>query len=133
RYSVQFCVAESLLTNTFNKHSLSQTNLTDERFLSLARKVTYAVDPLAIDRSRWSGEVVVVLKNGVQLRHRVSDLIGTPHNPMNENQLVEKFLHNADGVLPRHVSQQFIEQIAQLEKAADINTIFESLCQGWKK
>lgn len=133
RYSVQFCVAESLLTNTFNKHSLSQSNLADEQFLSLARKVTYAVDPLATDRSRWSGEVVVILKNGETLRHRVSDLIGTPHNPMSENQLIQKFLHNADGVLPMHISQQFIEQIVQLEQVANINTIFEPLLQGWKK
>ena len=52
---------------------------------------------------------------------------------MSENQLIQKFLHNADGVLPMHVSQQFIEQIVQLEQVANINTIFEPLFQGWKK
>lgn len=133
RYSVQFCVAESLLANAFDKRSLSQSNLTDERFLSLAQKVTYAVDPLATDRSRWSGEVVVTFKSGLTRRHRVDDLIGTPRHPMSETQLIDKFIHNADGVLPMHVSQQFIEQVIHLEKITDINTIFAPLCQGWKK
>jgi 2-methylcitrate dehydratase PrpD len=112
---------------------LSQSNLIDERFLSLARKVTYAVDPLATDRSRWSGEVVLLFKNGVTVRHRVSDLLGTPNHPMSESQLIEKFIHNAEGVLPELVSQHFIEQVVHLEKVTDINTVFEPLCQGWKK
>lgn len=133
RYSVQFCIAESIFFGKFDKNALAESHLRDPAILALAERVGYAVDPAATDRHRWSGEVIVALRDGRKLAHRVDDLRGTPRNPMGESELIDKFLHNASGVIPDHVAHAFIEDIAALEDVADIRPVFAPLYGGWRK
>lgn len=127
RYSLPFCVVECLLRKSFTKYSLAAADLRDERYLSLVRKVGYRFDPDAPDRTQWSGDVTIEYDDGTRLHHRIDHMRGTAQNPMSEQDLIDKFLHNAEGVLSRSAAEQAIERILRLETAEDIRPIFSPL------
>jgi 2-methylcitrate dehydratase PrpD len=127
RYSLPFCIAECILRGRFDKHSLGPADLQDPRYVALTRKFRYTTDRSAGDRTRWSGDVTIVLESGERLNHRVDDMRGTPRNPFSMQELVDKFLHNATGVLRPEDAEQAVERILQLETAEDLDLVFQPL------
>jgi len=130
RYSMQFCVASSLINQGFDKNSLSTTSLSNGEILALTNKVVYSVDSALANRNRWSGEVIITYKNGAKLKHRVDDLLGTPQNPMSEEDLINKFLHNSAGVISTDAAYQFIEKVKCLELMSDARGFFDLFKKG---
>jgi 2-methylcitrate dehydratase PrpD len=127
RYSLSFCIAECVLTKKFTKYSLAEKNLTNNEYLSMARRVTYKLDATATDRGKWSGDVGIVLRDGSRISHRVEHMRGTPRNPMSESDLIEKFRHNAEGVLSRNRADQVIDLLLNLERVGNIRQVFDLL------
>ena len=127
RYSLAFCVAECLLNGRFDKYSLAPERLADPRYTALTRRTGYSVDPTATDRTQWSGEVVVTMHDGTILRHRIEHMHGTPQNPITQDELIAKFLHNAQGVLEDNAAHAAIDRILDLDRASDIREIFAPL------
>ena len=103
------------------------SDLTSDAHLALARKVSYRIDPSAIDRTRWSGEVAITFRDGRTISHRVQNMRGTAQNPMTENDLVEKFMHNADGVLTASNAKQVSELLLNLEQVEDVRHVLSAL------
>ncbi|MCO5064287.1 MAG: MmgE/PrpD family protein [Rhizobiaceae bacterium] len=127
RYSLPFCIAACLQNGTFNKYSLSDADLADDSHRKLAAKVTYQVDRQAVDRTKWGGGVTIVYRSGERFGRVVEHLRGTPQNPMQECELVAKFMHNAEGVLNRGDSERAVNAIMQLERVEDIDPVFDLL------
>lgn len=130
RYSMQFCVATSLIDKRFDKNSLSSISLSNASLLELTNKVVYSVDATAVDRNRWSGEVIVKLKDGKIIKHRVNDLLGTPQNPMSKEDLINKFIKNASGIIEIDRAYEFIENISNLEHMTNVREIFNPFKKG---
>ena len=130
RYSMQFCVATSLIDKHFDKNSLSLISLSNKSILELTNKVVYSVDSAAVDRNRWSGEVIITLKDGKIIKHRVDDLLGTPQNPMSKEDLINKFIKNASGVIEIDRAYEFIENISNLELMTNVREIFNPFKKG---
>ena len=127
RYSLAFCVAECLLNGRFDKYSLAPERLADPRYTALTRRTGYSVDPTATDRTQWSGEVLVTMRDGTILRHRIEHMHGTPQNPITQDELIAKFLHNAQGVLDDAAAHAAIDRILDLDRASDIREVFAPL------
>ena len=127
RYSLPFCIAESLIRGSFTRHSLAQSDLEDPRYVALAGAVGYECDPQASDRTRWCAEIVVTLRSGMALRKRIPDLRGTPRNPMTRDELVAKFLHNAQGVLPDRAAREAIDRLLRIDQSEDAAAALEPL------
>jgi 2-methylcitrate dehydratase PrpD len=127
RYSLPFCIAECILRGRFDKHSLGSADLQDPRYVALTRKFRYRPDPAAGDRTRWSGDVTIVLDSGERLNHRVPDMRGTPRNPFSMQELVDKFLHNATGVLRPVDAEQAVDRVLKLETVEDLEPVFQPL------
>jgi 2-methylcitrate dehydratase PrpD len=127
RYSLPFCIAECILRGRFDKHSLGSVDLSNPRYVALTRKFRYRTDPAAVDRTRWSGDVTIVLDSGERFNHRVDDMRGTPRNPFSLQELVDKFLHNAAGVLRPTDAEQAVDRILKLETAEDLEPVFQPL------
>ena len=106
---------------------LGSADLQDPRYVALTRKFRYRPDPAAGDRTRWSGDVTIVLDSGERLNHRVPDMRGTPRNPFSMQELVDKFLHNATGVLRPVDAEQAVDRILKLETAEDLEPVFQPL------
>jgi 2-methylcitrate dehydratase PrpD len=127
RYSLPFCIAECILRQRFTKHSLGAEDLQDERYRALTRKFRYRPDPQAADRTRWSGDVTLVMVGGERLHHRIDDMRGTPRNPMSEQDLVAKFMQNAEGVVPPDVAEAAVANILRLDTTEAIGPVFQPL------
>lgn len=127
RYSLPFCLAECVVRGRFDKNSLTPDDLRDPLYLALTRAFRYREDPTARDRTRWSGDVTITMKNGERFHHRVEDMLGTPRNPMTEDYIVRKFRHNADGVIPSDVAESVMASILKLESQDDIEAAFGKL------
>lgn len=127
RYSLPFCLAECVVRRKFDKNSLSEEDLKDPLYLALTRAFRYREDPEARDRLRWSGDVTITTDTGERFHHRVPDMRGTPRNPMTRDDIVEKFLHNVDGVLSASAAESAIAAILDLESCQDIDAVFRPL------
>ncbi len=71
--------------------------------------------------------VEVVTVDGRRLRHRTRAVLGTPDNPMSEEQVEEKALELTGPVLGGNRSRQLIEAIREIEACSDVN----ELCPLW--
>ena len=120
-------MAECLLNGRFDKYSLAPERLADPRYTALTRRTGYSVDPTATDRTQWSGEVLVTMRDGTILRHRIEHMHGTPQNPITQDELIAKFLHNAQGVLDDAAAHAAIDRILDLDRASDIREVFAPL------
>ena len=63
--------------------------------MALADKVGYRVDPDSGFPKHYSGEVIVRLKDGCEVRHRESINRGSADRPLSNAEVVDKFLQNA--------------------------------------
>ncbi|OWT56228.1 MmgE/PrpD family protein [Candidimonas nitroreducens] len=129
RYSLPFCIAECLLSRSFTKHSLSPSQLVDHAHTVLSGKVGYEVNLADADRAKWSGEVRVTLHDGSVLKHRINHMRGTPENPMTEEDLMAKFMGNAQHIIAPQIAEDFVDRVMRLENQENVRTTLSSICR----
>ena len=127
RYSLPHCIAEALSTGGLDKHSFDPAALADGRFAGLAAKVFGVTAETNEPRTQWSGEVHVTSRDGSKRRHRIDHLRGTPHNPMNVADMIEKFRRNAEGVLTPAGIDHAVNALLGLEKCDNVAALLEML------
>ena len=127
RYSLPHCVAEALSTGSLDKHSFDPSAIANQRFAGLASKVSGVISKFNEPRTQWSGEVHVTLRDGTIKSHRIEHLRGTPHNPMDETDIIDKFRRNALGVLSPADINRSVDALLAIDRSNDINTMLEML------
>ena len=95
RFSVPYAIAATLRAGKFGLAELEASALEDEATLALAAKVDYQVDPDSGFPKHYSGEIVVRLKDGRELRHREAINRGSADRPLTNAEVEAKFLQNA--------------------------------------
>lgn len=95
QFSIPFAVASGLVHGRFGLSELEPEILNDPETLSIARKVDYEVDPNSAFPKYYSGEVIVKLKDGRELRHREHMNRGASDRPLSTAEIVAKFRENA--------------------------------------
>ena len=93
QFSIYFAIACALLRQRFTLADLECH--ADADLLSLADKVSYSLDPNAGHPYHSTAEVIVTLKNGQVLRHREEDARGSTDKPLTEDDIVDKYMANA--------------------------------------
>jgi 2-methylcitrate dehydratase PrpD len=120
QYSIPFCVALAHVRDPRDPRSFDQTALCDATIKSLAQRVQISVaekqaTPLA-------ATVTVTLKDGRVLARTVTQFKGTPQQPLEPNELRQKFL-----LLTRHcpaaAMEEMFERLQQLENEPDLDWI----------
>lgn len=127
RVSLQHSVAEALVRGVLDKHAYAEESLRDPRINALADKVKYAIDPRAADRTILTGEIVIRLRDGRELHHRVPHMRGTRANPMVREDFVAKFTRNAADVVPPRLSARILKGILDLEHVENATPLLRSL------
>ena len=94
QFSVPYTVATALLKGGFGLADLEESALHDEQVLALANKVEYAVDPDSPFPRYYSGEVIVTLNDGRELRHREQMNRGAAERPIVNVDVERKFIEN---------------------------------------
>jgi 2-methylcitrate dehydratase PrpD len=90
QYSVPFCVALALYRDPRDPQSFTDAAVRDPDIRALAAKVTITVDPDA--HGALASTVTVALKDGRTFTRRVEHFKGTPANPLDAEEMREKFM-----------------------------------------
>jgi 2-methylcitrate dehydratase PrpD len=94
QFSIPYTVATALAKGRFGLAELDDAALRDEQVLALAAKVEYEVDPDSPFPTYYSGEVVVTLTDGRELRHREHINRGAADRPIVNADVERKFIDN---------------------------------------
>ncbi|MDB5643343.1 MAG: hypothetical protein JWN07_2660, partial [Hyphomicrobiales bacterium] len=127
RISIYHTIAEALVHGKMDKYAYSEEAIRDPRINALADVVNALPDPEATDYLRSQGRVVIHLKDGRTVDHRIDDFRGTVRNPMTLEDYLGKFRSNVGDILPAANVERAIEAFLNLEQVDDIAPILKLL------
>jgi 2-methylcitrate dehydratase PrpD len=123
RVSLQFTLAEALISGRIDRGSYSPSALADPSIRSIARLVRYEVDPAYPGPEQFKGAVRVTLKDGRVLEAVEEHNRGSFANPMSEADVLNKFEDNASDLLDCSQRNRLVESVlnlGDLEDAAEV-------------
>jgi 2-methylcitrate dehydratase PrpD len=100
RISMQHTIAEGMMTGRLDATSYTPERLSDRSINALADKVIYSIRDDWTDRSRFPGEICIVLHGGREVRCEIPTNLGSSTRPLGYPKLLEKFRRNVGLVLP---------------------------------
>ena len=120
QYSIPFCVALAHVRDPRDPRAFDETALRDLRIRSLCERVAITIDD---DRpTPLAATVTVTLKDGRVLRRSVTGFKGTPEQPLDRDELREKFF-----LLTRHCTAddmgKMFDRLQNLECETDLDWI----------
>lgn len=126
-HSMPYCVAAALYDGHLSMESFNDLRRNDPELRALVRRVTVHRDP---DLTRHYPEatpsrVRVTLRDGRTLAHEVKYPRGHAGNPMNDEEVRDKFVRMSSLRLPVPVRARLQEAIYDLEKIENLTTLFE--------
>ncbi len=124
QFSLPYTVACALVRGKFGLNEIEAPSYTDAELLKLAHKVSYEIDPNPGFPKSRSGEVIVKMKDGRELRCRDNIL---PDEPASADAIVEKFMHNTDGILPRARAERVRDAVLGIERVLDGDAFVRTL------
>jgi 2-methylcitrate dehydratase PrpD len=114
QYSLPFCVALAHHRDPRDPRSFNKKSFNDPAIRALAARVTISVSDEAKHGHTLASTVTITLKDGRALTRRVAGFKGTPEEPLDREQMREKFL-----LLTRHCGRaamaRLFERLANLE------------------
>ena len=116
QFSLPYSVACALMRGKFGLNEIEAPSYTDSELLKLAHKVSYEIDPHPGFPKSRSGEVIVKMKDGRELRWRDNIL---PDEPASADAIVEKFMQNTDGLLSRARADEIRDAVLGLEREVE--------------
>ena len=101
QFSIYHAVAGSLVRGKFGLAEMEPDVYNDPAILALGDKVTYEIDPKSEYPKYFSGEVVITLNDGRELRHREHINRGAADRPIVRDDIVIKYRDNAQMAISR--------------------------------
>ncbi|HTD92141.1 MAG TPA: MmgE/PrpD family protein, partial [Burkholderiales bacterium] len=101
QFSIYHAVAASLLRRKFGLAEMEPEVYNDPAILALSDRVTYEADPQSEYPKYFSGEVVITMNDGRELRHREHINRGAADRPIVRDDIVIKYLDNAQMAISR--------------------------------
>jgi 2-methylcitrate dehydratase PrpD len=127
QFSLPYAVACALQRGRFGLNEIEAPSYTDASLLALAHKVMYEIDPNPGFPKTRSGEVIVKMKDGRELRCRDEIL---PDEPASAEAIVRKFTQNTDGILSPAHAAQIRDTVLGLDTLADSAAFVRTLGQA---
>lgn len=124
QFSLQFGIACGLLRGSFGLGELEPEARADPALVGLARKVSFEVDPYSGFPKTRTGEVIVRLRNGRELRVRNAIL---PEEPASDAEIVAKFMDNACQAVSASRARELCALVLELEQQDDASTVMHAL------
>ena len=95
KFSTHFLVAASLIRGRLTLDELEPDVLRDPDILALADKLGYENDPDSPFPNAYSGELIITMNDGRELRHREHINRGAADRPLSNEEIIAKFDDNA--------------------------------------
>ena len=127
QFSVHYTIATALLRGRFTLTELEEEALNDPRTLALTQKVGYEVDPDSAFPRYYSGEVVLRLKDGRELRQREAQNRGSDARPLSAGEIVAKFIGNAERRMSAARAQRVVDAVLCLDSADSLDAVLDAV------
>jgi 2-methylcitrate dehydratase PrpD len=95
KFSMPFCMAVGFFDQAAGLEQFTDEKTKDPRILSLARRISYVIDPDNEYPVNYSGHIGVTLRDGRQIELRQPHMRGGKREPLSRDELVRKFHRNA--------------------------------------
>lgn len=115
QFSIPYVVATGLLKGKFTLAELEDDAVSDPLVLALASKIDYEIDPDSTFPRHHSGEVIVEFADGRRLAHREAVNRGCADRPLSDDDVVEKYLSNVNGILSPARADQVLNAVLALD------------------
>ena len=131
-FSLPFCVALALVDGQVTLANLEREAWTDATIVDLIAKVTMRIHPPKNPALNYDPDdpdwLEIEMQDGTRYRSEVAFPLGTPQNRMTSEQILNKFLSNAEfGVDYIRLQHPAISALKQWECAPDINAVIALL------
>jgi 2-methylcitrate dehydratase PrpD len=125
QFSGSFGVALRLVKGGNSFREYSEENLKDPKVLALARKTRFilAGEVGKPPQSDNPARVLIKMKNGSTYEETVTSGRGSVLNPMEREEVYQKFREFAHAVLPGHDVEAVIQKVAGLEYLDDVHEL----------
>jgi 2-methylcitrate dehydratase PrpD len=134
KFSLQYTVAASLVHRQLTLAELDPSVRADALVLDLAGRVDYCSDPASDYPAAYSGEVVVHMTDGRELRRRVQVNRGSQRRPVDEAAIVEKFRANLRfAAVTEPIGERILDAVMTLEACPDVSVLAEMLALGGRR
>lgn len=127
QFSVYFAAACAAVRRRFTLADIDPAGLKDPDVLALAAKVDYAVDPRSNFPRHYSGEVVICTHDGRELSRREDVNRGSAERPLTIVAIEDKFIENAQRVMPRAQAEELRDAILGIESITSVKTVTRRL------
>ncbi len=117
-HSMGYCVACALIDGDVTRESFTDEKIRDEKYLSLLDKTKiYEEDELNADYPKGiPNHLKIELADGAKLDRRVDFPRGHAGNPMTDDEVVDKFMRNAAGVVSDATASNIIDLSWRLDE-----------------
>jgi 2-methylcitrate dehydratase PrpD len=123
--SIKYCLARALLDGTLTLAQFTDEKLSDPIAVELASKVHFLKHE-EINRiypQRFASIVEIVMVDGTKHQTRVDSPKGSVENPLSWDEVLDKFLFNASGVMPEDRSKIIMDRVKHLEDLTDASEL----------
>ena len=117
QFSVPFLVAAALVRGRLTLAELENDALGVAAILGVASKVSYRPDPDSPFPKAYSGELVVTLDDGRELRHREHINRGAADRPLSNADIVDKYRGNAAMAVHETAASRIADAVLCLDQA----------------
>jgi 2-methylcitrate dehydratase PrpD len=117
QFSIYHAVAASLLRKKFGLAEMEPAVYNDPAVLALSDKVSYERDTQSEYPKYFSGELVITLNDGRELRHREHINRGAADRPIVRADIAKKFFDNATLAVSRSRAQHISDAVFALDHA----------------
>ena len=122
KFSLPFCIATALRYGHVSLADFNPERLEDPDILRIMERIKIRSD---IDLSQrypreWPAMVEVLTTDGQRFEGATVHPKGDPENPLEEREVIDKFMHLTEGLLSPAVAEGIVERVINLEGVADI-------------
>ena len=120
QFSLPYALACCLIRGRFGLEEIEESAYTDPQLLALAQKVCYEID----SNTGWpkfrTGEIIVRMKNGEEIRRRKSLY---PDEPPADKDIIDKFMDNTRLSMSSTQAESTIDLILNIERVPDMSAV----------
>lgn len=123
--SLPYCIAAALVFNQLGLAEMNETARGNRIVRGLLERLSIDIEPTF--EAHDEPEIRLRLTDGRELTVRGSDPLGSPSNPLSENQVIGKFNDLVETVFPPGRPQQIVDTVMQLDQLEDARKLLEVL------
>jgi 2-methylcitrate dehydratase PrpD len=133
KFSMPFCLSIAFLEKDVFIQHFSREWLRNPGVTGVMNKVRHVIDADITRQgyeNRWTSEVVIKRKNGDSFSESIQRPKGDPLNPLTIDELINKFIRCARGILNPQLCDSIAARLTSVEEQKDVAGMLHELASG---